>query len=88
MWSLFSLIAELFAGYQGYREERRSGSWSWTKFFAVCAFIMLEGGLVLAPMLLPFASRFFLPAFLMCGLIALANFAWFIPLMRRWKQSV
>lgn len=85
MWSLLSLIADLFAGYRAYREERQSGRWSWAKFLATLAFVALEASLILLPMLLPFGSRFFLPVFLTCIVIALANFVWFLPLMRRWK---
>jgi len=85
MWSLLSLVADLFTSYQTYRAERRTGKWSWAKFLIVIAFAALEGSLILVPMLLPFSGRLFLPTFLACSLVALANFAWFVPLMRRYK---
>lgn len=85
MWSLLSLVADLFTSYQRYRDQRRTRQWSWAKFLIIIAFAALEAGLILAPMLLPFSSRSFLPTFLVCGLFALANFAWFIPLIRRYK---
>lgn len=85
MWNLFSLIASLFAGYRSYREERHSDRWIWPKVLATLGFAALEAGLILLPVLLPFSSRFFLLAFLTCTVISLANLAWFLPLMRRWK---
>jgi hypothetical protein len=88
MWSLFSLVVDLFTGFNGYREEKRRGLWNWAKFLAVLAFAALEASLILLPMLLPFASRFFLPTFLTCTAVALANFAWFLPVLRRWKSVV
>lgn len=85
MWSLLSFVADLFTSYQSYRDQRRTRQWSWAKFLVIIAFAALEAGLILGPMLLPFSSRSFLPTFLVCGLFALANFGWFIPLMRRYK---
>jgi hypothetical protein len=85
MWNLFGLLTGLFTSYRLYREEKRVGQWSGAKFLAVLAFAALEAGLILLPMLLPFNGRFFLPVFLTCVVAALANFIWFLPLLRRSK---
>jgi hypothetical protein len=85
MWNLLTLIADIIAGYLGYREESRKGRWSKTKFLATLSFGGLEAGLVIGPLALPLKSIFFLPVFLGCYVVAILNFACFVPLIRRWK---
>ncbi|KAA6465014.1 hypothetical protein DYQ86_03415 [Acidobacteria bacterium AB60] len=85
MWGLLTLIANLFSGYRAYREDRRAGRWSTSRFLVVIAFAGLEVGLVLAPLALPMASKLFSPVLLAGWFLALVNFAWFVPLMRKWR---
>jgi hypothetical protein len=85
MRNLLALIADILAGYIAYREESRQGRWSKKKFLAALLFGALEAGLVMVPLALPLKSTLFLPVFVGCYAIAILNFAWFVPLMRRWK---
>ena len=87
MGSLFSLIALLFTTGEGIRDDQRRGLWSWSKFCFTVAFAALECALVILPIALSshYPDRYFLPTFMGAMILALANFAWFIPVMRRWK---
>jgi Na+/H+-dicarboxylate symporter len=87
MWSLFNLIALFFTTGEGIREDQRQGLWSWSKFLFALAFGALESALVILPIALSshYPDRYFLRAYLAAMVLALANFGWFIPVMRRWK---
>ncbi len=82
MLSLLYFAVSLFIGYRVYREEKRRGRWSNSKFFVTIGFAALEVSLVWVAMLPPLGSRWFTPTLIACGVVAVANFAWFIPLMR------
>jgi FtsH-binding integral membrane protein len=84
-WILFVVMQAVFVVH-GYRQEKRRGLWSGSKFAFALAFAALEGTLLIVPILtVDSKSSKFLPALGVAATIAALNFIWFIILCRRWK---
>jgi len=86
-WILFVLMQAVFV-IQGYRQEKRQGLWSGSKFVFALAFAALEGTLLIVPILtVDLKSPKFLPVVGFAAAVAACNFIWFILVCRRWKLS-
>jgi len=86
-WILFVVMQAVFVVH-GYRQEKRQGLWSWSKFIFALAFATLEGTLLIVPILtVDSKSSRFLPVLGVAATVAGLNFIWFILVCRRWKLS-
>ena len=84
-WMLFVVMQAVFVVH-GYRQEKRQGLWSGSKFIFALVFAGLEGTLLIVPILtLDSRSSRFLPVLGVAAMIAALNFIWFIMICRRWK---
>jgi hypothetical protein len=84
-WILFVVMQAVFVVH-GYRQEKRQGLWSGSKFVFALAFAALESTLLIVPILtIDSKSSRFLPVFGVAATIAALNFIWFIIVCRRWK---
>jgi hypothetical protein len=85
VWIAFILIQALVIG-AGIRQEQRAGLWSWSKFVFALGFAALEIVILIGPIhYIGVQSRWFIPVFSACGVIAALNFIWMIIVARRWK---
>jgi hypothetical protein len=86
MWWIIVIILQFIVNASGIRNEQRAGLWSWSKFVFALGFGALESIILIAPIIyIPQRSRFFLPVFITCGVVAALNFIWMIIIARRWK---
>ena len=84
-WILFVVMQAVFVVH-GYRQEKRQGLWSWSKFIFALAFATLEGTLLIVPILtVDSKSSRFLPVLGVAATLAALNFIWFIIICRHWK---
>ena len=85
VWIVFELVQAIVI-WSGIRQEQRAGSWSWPKFVFALAFAGLEVVVLLVPIFyMDIKGRWFLPVFCGAGVVAGANFVWFIIVCRRWR---
>ena len=88
MWWVVAVLVQIAVIALGIRQEQRSGIWSWSKFAFALAFGVLEGMIIVVPILcIDLHSRYFGPAFTAAGIVAALNFIWMIVVARRWKLS-
>jgi hypothetical protein len=87
MWWIFVVILQFTVVAAGIRNEQRAGLWSWSKFFFALGFAALECTILIVPIYLihDVHSRYFLPVYITCGIVAALNFIWMIIVARRWK---
>jgi hypothetical protein len=84
-WLLVGILQALLIA-NGIQKERRAGRWSWSKFFFALGFAALETAILVIPLTEVDAhSRYFAPVVTLAGVVAAANFIWFIIACRRWR---
>jgi hypothetical protein len=83
-WILFVLMQSTVVA-AGIRNEQRAGLWSWSKFVFALGFAALEGTILVVPIYYLQNSRYFLPVYITCCIVAALNFIWMIIVARRWK---
>ncbi len=86
MWILLGFALQLVVIVAGVRNEQRAGLWSWSKFVFALGFGGLECAILIGPvsMMNP-ATKYFIPVYVGCCVLAALNFVWFIIAARRWK---
>lgn len=86
MWWILFVVVQAVVIVSGIRREQRAGLWSWSKFVFALGFAGLEVIILIAPLhYIGLQSRWFVPVFSACGVIAALNFIWMIIVARRWK---
>ncbi|HEY2470373.1 MAG TPA: hypothetical protein VGI45_21440 [Terracidiphilus sp.] len=86
MWWILFVVIQALVIFSGIRREERAGLWSWSKFVFALGFAGLEIIILIVPIhYIGVQSRWFVPVFSGCGVIAALNFIWMIIVARRWK---
>jgi hypothetical protein len=86
MWALAAFVLQLVLIAAGIRNEQRAGMWSWSKFAFALGFAALECTILIVPVtVMNVNSRYFVPVYVTCGVVAALNVVWMIVLARRWK---
>jgi hypothetical protein len=86
MWFLVGFALQIVVIAAGVRNEQRAGLWSWSKFLFALGFGGLECGILIVPVtVMNPATKYFIPVYVTCCVLAALNFIWFIIVARRWK---
>jgi hypothetical protein len=86
MWWIIFVVVQAVYVIHGFRQEKRQGLWSWSKFAFALAFAGLEVIIVTVPLTkVDIRGPHFLPVMCTAWGIALLNFIWFIIVCRRWR---
>jgi hypothetical protein len=83
---LFFIPLQLYLVFNGFRQQEREGSWSWSLFAFVLGFLAFESLILTLPIRLALhGNRYFVPVYTTALIIAALNFVWFLAVCRRWK---
>lgn len=86
MYWLGFVALVLIMAFVRYKNAKRAGLWSWSKFFLTIGFLAVICAIVSAPfMLMNMNSPYFWWVYGAAWLVALALFVWFIIQARHWK---